>query len=221
MAFKKFAMGTSVLMGENVCDQIVAQADLFGAKNILLVTDKGIVGAGIVDRVLKHIEAGKYNVTIFDEVLPDPSVKVMDKGAALAVEKQCDLIIATGGGSPIDAGKGIAVVAANGGSCADYEGLDRYSRQPIPLFAVPTTCGTGSEVTFGAVLTNTDTNYKFILYGHNCPHAWLFWTPRCSWGFPQKSWCPRAWTRLPMRWNRIFPRAPPCNPSPWLWRPSA
>ena len=196
MAFKKFAMGTSVLMGENVCEQIVVQADLFGAKNVLLVTDKGIVGAGIVDRVLKYIEAGKCDVTVFDEVLPDPSVKVVDKGGALAVEKQCDLIIAVGGGSPIDAGKGIAVVAANGGSCADYEGLDRYSKQPIPLFAVPTTCGTGSEVTFGAVLSDTDTNYKFILYGHNCAPRVAFLDPTLLLGIPAKIMVPTGMDAL-------------------------
>ncbi|MEA1950268.1 MAG: iron-containing alcohol dehydrogenase [Planctomycetota bacterium] len=196
MAFKKFAMGTSVLMGENVCDQMVVQADLFGAKNILLVTDQGIVDAGIVDSVLKHLEAGKYKLTIFDKVQPDPSVKVVDKGAALAVEKQCDLIISVGGGSPIDAGKGIAVVAANGGSCTDYEGLDRYSKPPIPLFAVPTTCGTGSEVTFGAVLSNTDTNYKFILYGHNCAPRVAFLDPTLLLGIPSKVMVPTGMDAL-------------------------
>lgn len=144
MAFKKFAMRTSVLMGENICGQIEAQANLLGARKILLVTDEGLQKAGVVDRVLKHIDGSKFDVTVFGEVKPDPSVKVVDKGADVAKEEGCDLIISVGGGSPIDAGKGISVVATNGGSSADYEGLDKYTKAPLPLFAIPTTCGTGS-----------------------------------------------------------------------------
>ena len=196
MAFKKFAMGTSVLMGENVCEQIPAQADLFGAKNILLVTDQGLVDAGIVDRVLKHVDAGRYRVTVFNEVQPDPSIKVVDRGAALARRERCNLILAIGGGSPIDAGKAIAVVTANGGSSADYEGLDRYTKPPLPVFAVPTTCGTGSEVTFGAVLTNTDTDYKFILYGHDCAPRVALLDPTLLLGIPAKVMVPTGMDAL-------------------------
>ena len=192
MAFKKFAMSTRVLMGENVCEQIGSQADLTGAKKILLVTDEGLVKAGVVEKVLAHIDRAKFEVVIFDEVKPDPSVKVVDRGASIARDNGCDLVIAVGGGSPIDAGKSIAVVAANGGSSADFEGLDKYTKAPLPLFAIPTTCGTGSEVTFGAVLTNTDTNYKFILYGYNCAPQAAFLDPSLLLGIPKKVMVPTA-----------------------------
>lgn len=193
---KKFAMDTRVLMGEGVCEQIGAQADLIGARKILLVTDEGLINAGVVDKVLKHIDQSRYDVTIFSEVLPDPSVKVVDKGAAVARENECELIVSIGGGSPIDAGKGIAVVATNGGSSADYEGLDQYTKPPLPLFAVPTTCGTGSEVTFGAVLTNTDTDYKFILYGYNCAPQAAFLDPTLLLGMPAKVMVPTGMDAL-------------------------
>jgi len=196
MAFKKFAMATNVLMGENVCEQIPAQARLFGAENILVVTDKGLVDAGIVDRVLAHIDPAGCNITVYDEVLPDPSVKVVDRGGELARQRQCHLVLAIGGGSPIDAGKGIAVVATNGRSSADYEGMDQYAEEPLPLFAVPTTCGTGSEVTFGAVLTNTDTDYKFILYGHNCAPRVAFLDPTLLLGIPSKVMVPTGMDAL-------------------------
>lgn len=166
MAIKKFAMSTSVLMGENACEQIETQLSVFGAKKIMLATDAGIVKAGIVGRVLDNIK-DKDTVVVFDEVQPDPTVKVVDRGGAIARSEKCDLIIAVGGGSSIDAAKGISVVATNPGSSADYEGLDKYTAAPLPIIAIPTTLGTGSEVTFGAVLTNSDTNYKFILYGYN------------------------------------------------------
>ncbi len=196
MAFKKFAMNTRVLMGENACEQIAAQADLLGRRKILLVTDEGLLKAGVVDRVLKHIDTKRFELTIFSEVKPDPSVKVVDKGASLAKEKKVDLVISVGGGSPIDAGKGIAVVATNGGSSADYEGLDKYTKPPLPLFAIPTTCGTGSEVTFGAVLTNADTNYKFILYGYNCAPQVAFLDPMLLLGIPQKVMVPTGMDAL-------------------------
>ena len=196
MAFKKFAMCTSVLMGQGVCEQIGSQASIRGAKKIMLVTDEGLVKAGVVDKVLAHIDESQFAVTLFDEVKPDPSVRIVDKGAALARQKGVDLIMAVGGGSPIDAGKGISVVATNGGSAADYEGLDKYTQTPLPLFAIPTTCGTGSEVTFGAVLTNTDTNYKFILYGYNCAPQVAFLDPALLLGMPAKIMVPPAMDAL-------------------------
>ena len=192
MASKRFAMRTNVLMGQGVCEQIEAQATLLGADNVMLVSDPGLVDAGVVDKVLAHIDRSRFEVTVFDEVRPDPSVKVVDRGAALAREKGCNLVIAVGGGSPIDAAKAIAVVATNGGSSADYEGLDKYTEPPLALFAIPTTCGTGSEVTFGAVLTNTDTNYKFILYGYNCAPQVAFLDPNLLLGIPSKIMVPPA-----------------------------
>ncbi len=192
MTFFKFGMGTKVLMGENVCEQIMSEAEILGAKKALLVTDQGLEKAGIIERILKHIDENKLEVIIFNEVKPDPSVKTIDKGGALAREKGCDLIIAAGGGSPIDAGKGISVIANNSGSSADYEGLNQYKKPPLPLFAVPTTTGTGSEVTFGAVITNTDTNYKFILYGDDLAPKAAFLDPALVVGIPRSVLLPTA-----------------------------
>ncbi len=196
MAFKKFAMNTNVLMGEGVCDQINVQAELMGLKRALLVTDGGLVRAGVVERVLEVIDRSKLDVVVYDEVEPDPSVKVVDKGGGIAREKGCDLIISVGGGSSIDAGKGIGVVAMNGGSSVDYEGMDKYGKAPLPGFAVPTTCGTGCEVTFGAVLTDTDTNYKFILYGYDCSPRVAFLDPTLLLGIPREVMVPTAMDAL-------------------------
>ena len=196
MPFKKFAMNTTVLMGENVCEQIGPQADLLALRRIMLVTDEGLLKAGVVDRVSNHIDKKKFEVKVFAEIKPDPSVKVVDKVAAFAKDNGIDLVISVGGGSPIDAGKAIAVVANNGGSSADYEGLDKYTKPPLPLFAIPTTCGTGSEVTFGAVLTNTDTNYKFILYGYNCAPRVAFLDPNLILGIPKKVMVPTGMDAL-------------------------
>lgn len=194
MSFLKFAMGTKVLMGDGVCGQIILEAEIAKAKKALIVTDTGLENAGIIDRFLNYIDTSKLDVTIFNEVLPDPSVKTVDKGAELAREEECDLIIAVGGGSCIDAGKGISVVAVNGGTAADYEGLNRYGKPPLPLFAVPTTAGTGSEVTFGAVLTNM--NYKFILYGDSLAPKAAFLDPSLVVGIPPRILLPPAMDAL-------------------------
>lgn len=196
MAFKKFAVNTHILIGDDVCAQIGEQASLRGATHILLVSDEGVAQAGIVDRVCKHIDTSVFKVTLYTEVQPDPTVKTIDKGAVLARESGCDLVVAVGGGSSIDAGKGISVVAPNGGSSADYEGLDKYKKPPIPLFSIPTTCGTGSEVTFGAVLTNSDTNYKFILYGYNCAPQVAFLDPLLLLGIPRSVLVPSGMDAL-------------------------
>lgn len=196
MANLKFAMRTKVLMGKDVCNQIMVEATLIGAKRALLVTDEGLEKAGIIDRVLRHIDKEKLKVIVFNEVKPDPSVKVIDKGSKFAKDNNCDLVIAIGGGSPIDAAKGISVVTTNGGSCADYEGLNQYNNAPLPMFAIPTTVGTGSEVTFGAVLTNTDTNYKFILYGDNLAPDIAFLDPTLVIGIPKHILLPTAMDAL-------------------------
>lgn len=185
MAYKKFAMGTAVFMGEGCRGILEAQAALLGGSTALLVTDKGLVKAGVVAKVLSGMDPRKLKVVVFDEVTPDPSVKTVDAGGAMAREKGCDIIIAVGGGSPIDAAKGISVVASNSGSSADYEGLDKYARPPLPVIAIPTTVGTGSEVTFGAVLTNTETNCKFILYGHNLAPKVAILDPELLAGIPR------------------------------------
>ncbi|MFC1717750.1 iron-containing alcohol dehydrogenase [Candidatus Poribacteria bacterium] len=160
-----FHMPTKILMGEGIVNDIGSEAKIIGAMSVLLVTDKGIRKAGILQKVILSLKGAGMQVDVFDEVMPDPTVKLVEKGAAIVREGKHDLIIAVGGGSSIDAAKGMSVMATNEGSICDFEGVDKFSNQPLPIFAVPTTAGTGSEVTFGAVLTDTDRDYKFLVYG--------------------------------------------------------
>lgn len=160
-----FHMPTRIFMGEGVVNNIGSEGKIIGAESVLLVTDRGIRDAGILENVTLSLANAGMKVDIFDEVMPDPTVKLVEKGAAVARQKHNDLIIAVGGGSSIDAAKGISVMSTNDGSVCDFEGVDKFSNEPLPIFAVPTTAGTGSEVTFGAVLTDTDRDYKFLIYG--------------------------------------------------------
>ena len=133
-----------------------------GVTRPLVVTDPGVVGAGLVERAL----ASLGEVVVFDEVRPNPDIELVDRGAAIYASEGCAGLVAIGGGSPMDTAKGIGVVAAHGGSIARYEwGRDPIERRIPPLVTVPTTAGTGSEVTLWAVITDPGRRLKFNVGG--------------------------------------------------------
>jgi len=133
-----------------------------GVERPFLVTDAGVVSAGLADAALKHLE-GAF---VFDGVRPNPDVDLVGMASALYREAGCDGLVALGGGSSMDTAKSVGVEIANGGSIADYE----YGKAPItrripPLIAVPTTAGTGSEVTLWAVIADHERRIKFNVGG--------------------------------------------------------
>lgn len=137
------------------------------AKRPMLVTDEGLVNAGLVDEATKVLKAGNVDYVLFNEVVANPSIALADQGAELYRSEGCDGLIGFGGGSPMDSAKSIGVVAVHGGSTLDFEWADP---QPIvkripPLIAVPTTAGTGSEVTLWAVVTDPERKIKFNVGG--------------------------------------------------------
>jgi choline dehydrogenase len=153
-----------------------------GVARPLLVTDPGVAAAGLVDRALEHLEGA----VVFDEVRPNPDIALVDRGADVYRESGCDGLVALGGGSSIDTAKSIGVVIRHGGSIVDYE----WGREPIvervpPLVAIPTTAGTGSEVTLWAVITDHDRQIKFNVGGTPLigPHVALI-DPELMLGLP-------------------------------------
>jgi choline dehydrogenase len=133
-----------------------------GVTRPLVVTDPGVAAAGLLDRVLEHLDEH----VVFDEVRPNPDIALVDGGVRVFEDSGCDGLVALGGGSSIDTAKSIGVVAEHGGSILDYEyGRTPLSRRIPPLTAVPTTAGTGSEVTLWAVITDHDRGVKFNVGG--------------------------------------------------------
>jgi choline dehydrogenase len=133
-----------------------------GVTRPLLVTDKGVVAAGLADATLAHLE----NAVLFDEVLPNPDIELVGRARAAYVDAGCDGLVALGGGSSMDTAKSVGVEVAHGGSIVEYE----YGGTPIttripPLVAVPTTAGTGSEATLWAVITDPERKIKFNVGG--------------------------------------------------------
>ena len=133
----------------------------FSAERVLLITDAGIRRSGIVALVQEQLP----HVEIFDQIEPNPRHHTVDRAGALARESGASLIIGLGGGSALDAAKAAALLAVNPGGIADYEGRSQYTTPPLPLIAVPTTCGTGSEVTWVSVITHTERRFKMSIKG--------------------------------------------------------
>ncbi|TWE05583.1 alcohol dehydrogenase [Peribacillus frigoritolerans] len=133
----------------------------FKVKRAFIVTDNGVLKSGLIENVTKILEDNHISYVIYDEVEQDPSVETVDKAAHGFQQEECDALIAIGGGSPIDTAKGVRVIASNGGSIRDYAGVNLIKQSSnIPLIAIPTTSGTGSEVTMFAVFSDWEENRK-------------------------------------------------------------
>lgn len=133
-----------------------------GVSRPLLVTDPGVAAAGLADRALEHLD----DAVVFDGVRPNPDIALVDEGAELYAESGRDGLVGLGGGSSLDTAKAIGVVARHGGSIVDYEwGHEPIEQRIPPMVAIPTTAGTGSEVTLWAVVTDHERQIKFNVGG--------------------------------------------------------
>ena len=150
-----FELPTKIEYGVGVSRQLSdTLADLKVGK-ILIVSDKGIGQCGLLDAIWDQLAAAGLDYKTFDRVEANPKDYNVQQGAQVAADFKADCLVAVGGGSPIDCAKAIAVVATHGGSARDYEGRGMITKETIPLVAIPTTAGSGSEVTFSAVITDS------------------------------------------------------------------
>ncbi len=124
------------------------------------MTDVGIVRSGLLGRLTSLLDEEKMTHGIFSEVKPDPDIEVAEKGKQAFIEGHHDLLIALGGGSSIDAAKVVSFLARNQGVVKDYVGMSVFKNDPVPVIAIPTTAGTGSEVTQIAIVTDRDQKLK-------------------------------------------------------------
>ena len=151
------------LMGAGSASEVGKQAKIIGGSKALVVTDKPLMQIGIVDTIVKYLNDEGVEAVVFDGALPNPTVKNVHDGLDLFQKENCDIIVAVGGGSPIDCAKGIGLVATNGGSIKDFEGLDKSKNAMPPFIAVNTTAGTASEMTRFTIITDTDRHVKMAI----------------------------------------------------------
>jgi alcohol dehydrogenase class IV len=134
-----------------------------GTRRVLIVTDAMLVKIGLIDEIREKLTDLGVEFTIYDGVQPDPTVDQIEAGLEMLGQHDCEAILAVGGGSPIDAAKVIAARATNDKPVQKMEGLFRVFRATLPLYAVPTTAGTGSEVTIAAVVSDPERQLKFAI----------------------------------------------------------
>ena len=163
----KFQAPTKVLFGPDTAQQLGEEAARLGVRKVLIVTDGGIVKAGLLDPVLAPLKQAGITPVVFDQVEPNPTDQTALTGAARARSSGAQAIIGLGGGSPIDAAKAIAVMTTNRGPFEDYcgAGADPWPNTPLPIIALPTTAGTGAEVSAAAMINLPDRGRKVDIFG--------------------------------------------------------
>ena len=155
-----FQSRTRLVFGVGSVERVGELAKYLPAKRVILVTDAGIVAAGHVERVQKLLTAEKLSVFVFDKVRENPTTRCVDRCVAFAKANQIDAIVGLGGGSSMDTAKGCNFLLTNGGEMKDYWGVGKATKPMLPLIAIPTTAGTGSECQSAALIADEVTHQK-------------------------------------------------------------
>ncbi|MFB2858649.1 L-threonine dehydrogenase [Aeromonas hydrophila] len=163
MATFKFYIPAINLMGAGCLQEAAADIKGYGHRKALIVTDKILNQIGVVAKVAGLLAEHGIESAVFDETKPNPTMTNVEAGLAMLKANGCDCVISLGGGSPHDCAKGIALVAANGGSIKDYEGVDRSAKPQLPLIAINTTAGTASEMTRFCIITDEARHVKMAI----------------------------------------------------------
>ncbi|MGE5703157.1 MAG: iron-containing alcohol dehydrogenase [Clostridia bacterium] len=159
----EFLLPTKIVMRKGIRFETGTFVSQYGMKHVLVITDKGIRNAGLLDDILASLDKQGIAYEVFDEVKPNPRDTDCDLIAEQNKGKQIDGILAVGGGSVIDTAKAVSILHTNGGVVNDYEGAFTVKVEPTPIICIPTTAGTGSEVTFFSVITDTKRKYKMSI----------------------------------------------------------
>lgn len=164
-SFRFLPIPTEIQFGCGVLSTLPERIRGLGCKKALVVTDPGMRAAGAVARVEALLSAAGIGFTVYDSVTPDSGSGLIGEAAARLKEAGADVVVGLGGGSALDTSKAVAAMATNPGAILDYTGLDKLIHKPLPLVAIPTASGTGSEVTFWSVFIDDRTNLKVAAGG--------------------------------------------------------
>ncbi|MFO7717133.1 MAG: iron-containing alcohol dehydrogenase [Thermodesulfobacteriota bacterium] len=163
MQMSSFRSPGTIHFGEGATQRVGQEAARCGATKVLCVTDPMLKETGVIAPVLDALHQEGLDPVVFDGVDTEPCVEHVQEGMRLLQEEGCDALVACGGGSPIDAAKAIAIQATNSADLAACMGIDKIPSPGLPVLAVPTTAGTGSEATMVTIITDTETNVKMMI----------------------------------------------------------
>lgn len=180
----EFYMPTKIVFEQGAIRKVAKEGKVLGKKG-LIVTDGPLLKTGILDPIFKDFKAEGMDYVLWSEIVPNPRDVDIESGAKFAAEEKIDYIVAVGGGSAIDTAKAIGAIKENGGKCNDwYEG--NLKKKITPLICVPTTCGTGSEVTHESIVNNTVTMVKDCIWGPEVSAAVAILDPDVLVNLPKK-----------------------------------
>ncbi|WP_147820362.1 iron-containing alcohol dehydrogenase [Salidesulfovibrio onnuriiensis] len=158
-----FFIPSVTLIGIGSAKEIPNKIRALGGKKPLIVTDPGIVGAGILAQVTDLLDASKMKYAVYDKTIPNPTDANVHEGVEVYKKEKCDSLITLGGGSSHDCGKGVGLVVSNGGKIHDFEGIDKSEKPLPPYVAVNTTAGTASEMTRFCIITDLSRKVKMAI----------------------------------------------------------
>ena len=156
------------IVGPGAIAELETEIRTLGWKKPMLVTDKPLVKLGIAAKVEAVLKKAGVSYVVYDEPVPNPTMKNVMDGVALFKKEGCDSIVSLGGGSPQDAAKAIAIIMTNGGVPSDYEGINKSAKPGLPIVAINTTAGTASEVTKNYVITDEVRKIKMVMVDPHC-----------------------------------------------------
>lgn len=162
-----------MMVGEGASALVADAMTKLGVSRPLIVTDAFMRDSGVVDRITGPLDEAGITYEVFADTVPDPTTEAIERGVARLAEGDFDSLIALGGGSPMDTAKAMAVLASHGGAMRDYKVPAQVDRADYPIVAIPTTAGTGSEVTRFTVITDTETDEKMLCMG-------MAYVPACA-----------------------------------------
>ena len=164
-SFNFLPIPTDIHFGCGILRTLPERIKSLGAKKAFLVTDPGVCAAGIMDRVTAILRDASVDFVVCDRVKPDSGSRLIDETTVELKSSGADVVVGIGGGSSLDTAKAVAALATNAGSALDYAGLNKVRNRPLPMIAVPTTSGTGSEVTLWSVFTDDTRAVKVAIGG--------------------------------------------------------
>ena len=151
---------TQIHFGPEIIQTLAQVIADFGSKKPLIVIDPGLQKAGLDGKITASLDKAKMKYIVFNKVDPEPGLRLADKATTLARKNKCDCVVGVGGGSAMDIAKAVSILLTNGGKAIDYLGLGKIKKPGVPKIMVPTSSGTGAEVTFTAVFINEKTGSK-------------------------------------------------------------
>ncbi len=163
--FNFLPIPTDIHFGYGVLDTLPERLDGLHGKKAFLITDTGLKDVGILDQIERILKSSKRDFLVYDGVEPDSGSDLIAEATSRLRSSSADVVVGIGGGSSLDTAKAVAVMATNTGSIVDYVGLNKVPHRPLPVIAIPTTAGTGSEVSLWSVFRDRSTSLKVSVGG--------------------------------------------------------